>query len=221
MATTRETHVSPEEFGETRKSRGSRASRSSQQQPIEQKDRFDDLPKSGRVGAHRIVGSPRRFWIYLVSAVVGVALLTAAGIIAIQVSGASSNSGTEQTDTQSAEPKVKPELDPEAPVVVLNGTSMPGFGAIVDGIITDNGWGKILFSGEAAANDVAISAVFYSSVADESAALALANELGGVSIFQSYDYTQYGAKLVVLLGADYGGPGSEQFVPVEAEADES
>ncbi len=180
-------------------------------------DRFDRLHKSGRVGVHRLIGKPRRFWIYLVSALLGVALLTGAGIVFVQMSGSSIVDWSEEEVGPIAPvaPKVKAELDPEAPVVVLNGTSMPGFGAIVDGIITSNAWGLILFSGEAASNDVQISAVFYSSEADEAAALGLAKELGGVGTFQSSEYDQYGARLVVLLGADYAGPGKEQFVAAE------
>ena len=85
-------------------------------------------------------------------------------------------------------------------------------------MITQNGWGQILFSAPAASSDVQISAVFFSKPEDEPAALALAKELGGVSTFQSSDYDEYGAKLIVLLGSDYAGPGSDQLVLPEAAA---
>ena len=186
-------------------------------------DRFDALAKSNRVGAHRVIGAPRRFWIYLVSALVGIALLTGVGIIALQVTGASlqnvTGSGTGSESKPTSKPaSVKAELDPTAPVVVLNGTGMSGFESIVDGVITQNGWGQILFSAPAASSDVQISAVFFSKPEDEPAALALAKELGGVSTFQSSDYDEYGAKLIVLLGSDYAGPGSDQLVFPEAAA---
>lgn len=177
-------------------------------------DRFDSVVRSRRVGAHRIVARPRRLWFYLLAGFVAVVLLTGGGMVAVHFMGASvTNLWEEEVPPPPPAPVVKPELDPTAEVVVLNGTSMPGFGAIIDAIITENEWGQILFSTEAASNTVEISAVFYASVADEAAALGLAKELGGVSVYQSYEYSQqYGARLVVLLGADYGGPGSDQLV---------
>ncbi len=186
-------------------------------------DRFDLVQASGRVGAHRIVGEPRRFWAYLVSALLGIVVLTGIGIVVVQTTGSNVVNFTSEGKPGGANvSQTEPELDPEASVVVLNGTTMPEFGAIVDGIITQNSWGQILFSGPAAANDVATSAVFYSDPADEAAALGLAQQLGGVSAYPSEAYTEYEARLVVLLGADYAGPGSEQFVegaaaPVEDE----
>lgn len=193
--------------------RASRTARSEPQRSSLSPDRFDTRSKNVRVGAHRVVGRPRRFWIYLVSALLGIALLTAAGVIVVQVTGTTVSGLAEETTTPTQKPPaVQAELDPTAPVVVLNGTSMAGFGAVVDGLITQNGWGQILFSGPAASTDVQISAVFYSTPEDESAALALAKELGGVSTFQTSDYDEYGARLVVLLGSDYAGPGSDQLV---------
>ena len=47
----------------------------------------------------------------------------------------------------------------------------------------------------------------------------LAKELGGVSTFQGSDYDEYGARLIVLLGADYAGPGSDQLVVPEPAAE--
>ncbi len=180
-------------------------------------DRFDRLPKNRRVGAHRVVGRPHRFWIYLVSALLGIALLTGAGVIVLQVTGADiTRLAEEAPEPTKAPPKVTAELDPTASVVVFNGTPTDNFEAVVDGIITQNGWGQILFSAPASSSDVGISAVFYSAAEDEPAALALAKELGGVSVFQTSNYDEYGARLVVLLGTDYGGPGSDQLVIAEA-----
>jgi len=182
-------------------------------------DRFDAVERRARVGVHRVIGRPRRFWLYLVSALVGIVLLTGGGILALQMTGANlHNMGGSDTQAETTKKPVavKAELDPTAPVVVLNGTGMGGFESIVDGAITQNGWGQILFSAPAAANDVQISAVFYSAPEDEAAALGLAKELGGVSTFQSSEYDEYGARLIVLLGADYAGPGSDQLVLPEA-----
>lgn len=170
-------------------------------------DRFDRLPRSGRTGAHRLVARPHRFWQYLVAALVGVAVLTAAGVFALQNAGGSLPSFFDSTEEAPEVPQVKPELDPEATIAVLNGTETAGLEASVGQVITDNGWGQIGFTEVAATNDVSISAVFYVSPDDEAAAKGLAKELGGVSTYQSDEYGQYGVRLIVLLGSDYAGPG--------------
>ena len=43
-------------------------------------DRFDRLPRRPRVGVHRLVARPRRFWQYLVASLLAIAVLTGAGI---------------------------------------------------------------------------------------------------------------------------------------------
>jgi len=179
-------------------------------------DRFENARSGRRVGAHRETVKPRRFWYYLLAGVVGVALLSGGGILAVNAIG---ESVTELINPQEPEPEpevVKPALDPEATVAVLNGTPDDGLGLAVADEISKNKWGTIGFSEVAADREVEISAVFYSSVADEAKALGLAQELGGVSTYQSYDYTKYGMKLVVLLGADYAGPGQ---TPADEEAE--
>ncbi|MFC7766155.1 LytR C-terminal domain-containing protein [Leucobacter soli] len=161
------------------------------------------------MGAHRLVIRPRRFWQYLVAALVGVAVLTAAGIFAVQNIG---SSVTEIFDGESpAAPveQVQAEVDPEATVAVLNGTTEEGLQDAVAEAIAEGEWGTIGFTDIAATDDVAISAVFFATEADEPAALGLAKQLGGVSTYQSDDYAKYGVQLVVLLGADYAGPGAE------------
>src|SRR5690606_33377679 len=85
-------------------------------------DRFDRLPKRGRVGAHRYTAKPRRFWSFFLVAIVGIAILTGLGILAVHSVG---SSVTEFLDPPEPEPvveQVQPELDPDATVAVLNGT---------------------------------------------------------------------------------------------------
>lgn len=170
-------------------------------------DRFEVPPKGHRVGAHRMVMRPRRFWYYAVAALVGVALVTGVGVVLVQTAP----NVTEIFDRGEVAPvaqRVEPKLDPEATVAVLNGTEIDGLQDEVATAITDGKWGVIGFSDVAAANDVQISAVFYASADDEPAALALSQKLGGVSTYRSQDYVQYDVQLAVLLGADYAGPGS-------------
>lgn len=171
-------------------------------------DRFDRLPRRPRVGVHRLVARPRRFWQYLVASLLAIAVLTGAGILAMQSIGTSVPSLIDQEDSgASTEQQVKPVIDPEASIAVLNGTETPGLEASVGQVIADNGWGQIGFTEVAATSDVQISAVFYASPEDEAAALGLAKELGGVSTYLNDEYSRYGVRLVVLLGSDYAGPG--------------
>lgn len=174
-------------------------------------DRFDRIPRSGRVGAHRITARPRYVWQYLVAALLGFALLTTVGIAIVSGLGnVGKFTGDRPATTSNAPSTPDAVLDPTATVAVLNGTEIPNLAAALDQLITQQQWGTILFSGSAAASDVQISAVFYSDPADESAAAGLAAELGGISTYQTEEYQQYGARLIVLLGADYAGPGLDE-----------
>lgn len=175
-------------------------------------DRFDRVERSGRVGAHRIIAKPRHVWQYLIAGLLGFALLTTAGILFVQSTGGSSfsSAGADQQKQPTAQQTPKGALDPEATVAVLNGTTVPNLASVVDQTITSENWGKILFSGNAADSAVEISAVFYIDPADEAAAEGLAEKLGGVSTYQTENYQEYGVRLVVLLGADYAGPGLDE-----------
>ncbi|WP_240423397.1 LytR C-terminal domain-containing protein [Leucobacter sp. wl10] len=174
-------------------------------------DRFDLVRRSGRVGAHRITARPRYVWQYLVAALLGFALLTTLGIIAVQnIGGSGSLPGARPTTGSTPSQTAQAKLNPDATVAVLNGTETPNLAAAVDQIITAKQWGQIRFSGAAAASDVTISAVFYTDPADASAAAGLAAELGGLSTYVTEDYASYEVQLVVLLGSDYAGPGLKE-----------
>lgn len=174
-------------------------------------DRFDRVPRSGRVGAHRFTAQPRYVSQYLIAALLGFALLTTAGIgFVIAIDKAGQLPGDRPKGTSSTAQTPDAVLDPEATVAVLNGTETTNLAAALDQIITQEQWGTILFSGSASASDVQISAVFYSDEADASAAAGLAAKLGGLSTYQADEYQEYGSQLVVLLGADYAGPGIEE-----------
>jgi len=175
------------------------------------RDRFDEVKRSGRVGAHRITARPRYVWQYVIAALLGFALLTTIGIIAVHSIGSTGNLPTSRPSAGAETSKApQAELDPEATVAVLNGTATPNLAAAVDQIITSESWGQIRFSGSAAESDVAISAVFYADPADEAAAAGLASKLGGISTYITEDYAAYEVQLVVLIGADYQGPGLEE-----------
>lgn len=189
------------------------------------RDRFDDATSRGRVGAHRIIGKPRRFWVYLVGALVGIVVLTGAGVTAVVLTDGNferlfSTQQVPDAPTPVPKPEVVAALDPAAPLAVLNGTSTPGFGFVVDSVITENQWGNILFTIDAEADDVETTTVYYVSVADKAAALGLAEQLGGAQVQLAREYSVYGARLVVVLGADYAGPGSELLQQTDIETSE-
>ncbi|MFT4232300.1 MAG: LytR C-terminal domain-containing protein [Leucobacter sp.] len=182
-------------------------------------DRFDRVRRTGRVGAHRIAARPRYVWQYLIAGLLGFALLTTLGIIAVHSAGATGElTGERPTSSPSTEQQqTMGEVDPEATVAVLNGTATPNLAAAVDQIITDEGWGQIRFSGNASETDVELSAVFYTDPADAAAAAGLASKLG-LSVYVTEDYADYEVQLVVLLGANYTGPGVDEARELTEEA---
>lgn len=184
-------------------------------------DRFDRISKPTRVGAHRVTVRPRYVWHYLIAAVLGVAILTTAGVIVLNISGAQGRFSSEGKDTgssETAEKKVVGKIDADATVAVLNGTTTSNLAAAVDHQITKNKWGTMVFSGSAAKSDENISAVFYSKKSDAVAAAGLAEKLGGMSTYVSKDYADYDARLIVLLGSDYAGPGLDEAKKMTSSA---
>ncbi|WP_461638623.1 LytR C-terminal domain-containing protein [Leucobacter sp. BZR 635] len=194
----------------TREHEAAHGARSRRSAPSEYpKDRFDDAPSDGRVGAHRVTAQPRVAWHFVLGGLIGAALLTSIGIVGVTIAGSSGKLPI-LPSSEIAPPaaRVKPELNPEASVAVLDGT--PAEGSVAQAVathITSNQWGTIVLAGPAATTDVEISAVFYSDTANEAAALGLAEQLGGVSTYLTTDYADSQAQLVVLIGEDYAGPG--------------
>lgn len=177
-------------------------------------DRFDDARSRGRgrTGAHRLAPQSRHAWQFLVGGLIGAALLTGIGVVSVNFANSSGTLPILPTEQPSEPTKAKttPELDPEASIVIVDGVSATGDVALrLDPIIAQEQWGVVISAGPAASTDVEISAVFYSDPADEPAALGLAQKLGGLSAYQSDEYADFGARLIVLLGADYAGPGAE------------
>ena len=150
-------------------------------------------------------------WQYLIAGFLGVALLTTGGIIWLSTIGNSQfTSAPSSSGTGTQQAPVQAEIDPEATVVILDGTPDAGkLAAAVDVTIREEQWGNVVSAGPADASDVEISAVFFWDPADEAAARGLAEKLGGVTAYQSDVYQPLGSQLVVLLGADYAGPHAE------------
>lgn len=175
-------------------------------------DRFEDLPRTKRVGVHRAnsrIGS--RAAQFLIAAL-STMILIMAGIIIIELQPGSVKYSDEAGIGASAPVKnsVVGVLNPEATVAVLNGSPIDDLGYFVDDAISEQSLGQIVFAGDADDNEVKISAIFFGDPADEAAAVALGEALGGIKAYANANYTKYGNQLTVLLGADYSGPGLEE-----------
>lgn len=184
-------------------------------------DRFDVLEPSGRVGAHRVNPRPRYVWQVLIACVLGVAVLTTAGVLWLTIGTGSSSSVVEKARNNAAESTqtVTGKLEPEATVAILEGTANDGqLAAAVDTAIRTEKLGTVTAAMPANTNDIKISAVFYTDPADEAAAIGLGKELGGIAAYRNEAYAEYESQLVVLLGADYKGPGADTVPPVAGEA---
>lgn len=180
------------------------------------KDRFDAFPKRERVGAHRInpkLGS--KFAGFLIAALATL-LITALGILFINLQPGSVKYSTEVSVEGAVEDKpVAGVLDPEAGVVILNGTELESLAYFVDDFIHEEELGQVVFSGNADSNEVQTSAIFYSNPELESAAIALGEKLGGVKAYENTNFFSWGNDLAVLLGADYRGPGHDEALAGE------
>lgn len=183
-------------------------------------DRFDAVERSGRVGAHRVNPRPRFVWQTLIACVLGVAILTTAGVLWLSLgSGATSTALKGAKEATGSSQQVTGKLDPEATITILEGTANDGaLAAAVDVAIRTEGLGAVVGAITADTNDIKISAVFYTDPADEAAAIGLGKELGGIAAYQNEAYAEYDARLVVLLGADYKGPGSDTVPPIAGAA---
>lgn len=175
-------------------------------------DRFDNVPKnSKRIGAHRVIAKPTYFWQWFLVMIIAIVVLTAVGIFTLTRIGADRVPFASQVEGQTEGPApVESEVNPDATVAVLNGVETAGLGESVGNQISENKWGNTSFVGNAAEPSVEISAVFYTEESDRSAAQGLAEQLGGVSTYLNESYSDLGTDLVVVLGADYAGPGADE-----------
>ncbi len=145
----------------------------------------------------------------MLGGLIGAAILTTIGIVGITIAGSTGTLPIQPPGSSSpATPKVKPAINAEATVAVLDGTTAEGtLAQAVATKVTEEKWGTIILAVPAATSNVEISAVFYSDAENHAAALGLAEKLGGASTYLNKDYADNDADLVVLLGSDYGGPG--------------
>lgn len=179
-------------------------------------DRFDSIPDDvGRVGAHRGPVPAARKWVLFAWAALATGVLVLAGIAGLAVisdsiefdlpfeQGAATGEATEPGAVA-----VTPQLDPDLPITVLNGTTTVGLAGRVGDFLEAQGWdGAALGVGArstAASQDVVETVVVYSDSADEAAALALVETLGMGTARLGDEYPA--SPMTVVLGTDFEFP---------------
>lgn len=182
------------------------------------RDRFDEIPDDlKRVGAHRAPRRRGRGWIAVGWAALATVLLVGAGIFGLSLvngsisfhgptgTGTGTATGTGSASTTSTPtPTIVPTVDPALSVNVLNGTSREGLAATVGDKLKAAGW-KIGALANADKTDLATTIVYYGDPANQAAALGVAQSLPGATIQQSTAYSDSGADITVVVGANYPG----------------
>jgi hypothetical protein len=187
-------------------------------------DRFDDIPRtSGRVGAHRaeqpgINGPVTLLW----SAAVALVLIVIGIFVSMVLMGRIDPFGTAEP-AASQTPGVLAEIDTSYQVLILNATSETGVVAGVRQKLIDQGWAAdAVFGSDNSTTKFDQTTVFYVKKADESAALGVAEILGGAKTEQSDHYQSVSGdgspQLTVVIGMDHVGtsspsPGSGEKTP--------
>jgi hypothetical protein len=189
-------------------------------------DRFDDVSREKKyVGIHRSTRSTASLFAPVGIALGVVALLVLGGLWFVDRSAANltlEDSAPPVIDGGATAPLEEEQAVEEEPVVdevlpvtdptqidtegltltVLNGTASQGMAARASTRLTDVGWPETTAT-NADSTDVAQSVVAYSEEADKASALGIAQLLGieADAVVQSTAYP--GARITVVLGADY------------------
>ncbi|MDN4597556.1 LytR C-terminal domain-containing protein [Leifsonia virtsii] len=178
------------------------------------RDRFDEIPDDlQRVGAHRAPRRRGRGWIAVGWAALATVLLVGAGIFGLSLVNGSIDfhgpSGTgsrtaSTTPTATPTPTIVPTVNPSLNVNVLNGTAKEGLAASVGEKLKAAGW-KVGALANADKTDLAATIVYYGDPANQAAALGVAQSLPGATIQQSTAFSDTGADITVVIGANYPG----------------
>ncbi|MBC9936654.1 MULTISPECIES: LytR C-terminal domain-containing protein [unclassified Leucobacter] len=175
-------------------------------------DRYDLVERSHRVGVHRSPERAGSFWLRALMVLLTAAVLATLGIVFIVIGpGNVQLPGAVEETKKPAPVQVVGEIDPAATIAILNGSPADGLEDNVDQAIRTGALGDVIFAGVADQRDVTISAIFYVDPKDEAFAKGLGEQLGGASYYLQPDYASYGARLIVLLGSDYRGPGAVEM----------
>lgn len=182
--------------------------------PQSPRDRFDDIPRTtGRVGAHRAEQPGINGLVALLWSVAVAGVLIAVGIfISLVLMGRIDLSGTsEPVATQT--PGVLAKIDTSYQVLILNATPQTGVVEQVRQKLIDQGWAATdVFGSDNSTSTFDRTTVFYVKKDDESAALGVAEVLGGADVEQSDHYAAVSGtdrpQLTVVVGTDLVGTSS-------------
>jgi hypothetical protein len=181
------------------------------------RDRFDDLPETDRVGAHRAENPRMRGWVVLLWAALATVVLIAVGIFGTLLASGRIELFPEPTPTVQPEPEVTPVVDVSYQVQILNATPEQGLATQMKDVIVAAGWadGSVL-AGGAGSEDFPATTVFYLGPEDEAAAAGLAEVIGGANIEQSDAYPPVDPamkQLTVVIGLDRTAAGAPTPTP--------
>jgi len=180
------------------------------------KDRFDVIPDDlERVGAHRAPRKLGRGWLWFAWSALATIVLIAAGVFGLflingnlnikDVFPGSTTAAPTVTATQTPTPTITPTVNPALHVTVLNGTTIDGAAGSVATTLQNAGWQNV---DTANASDTTITKtiVYYSTPANEAAALGVAQSLPGSTVALTQVYVDSGADITVVIGSDYKSP---------------
>lgn len=170
------------------------------------RDRFDDVPETDRVGAHRAENPRMRGWVVLLWAALATVVLIAVGIFGTLLASGRIDLAPTPTPTVTPAPQVTPVIDTAYDVLILNATPEQGLATQMKDVVVGAGWtDDKVTAGEAGSQDFPTTTVFYVDPADEAAAAGLAQVIGGADIEQSDAYpasSPDARQLTVVIGLD-------------------
>ncbi|MDE0547117.1 LytR C-terminal domain-containing protein [Microbacterium sp. C7(2022)] len=176
------------------------------------KDRFDDLPDSGRVGAHRAENPHMRGWVVLLWAALATIVLIVLGIFATLIASGRIELAPAPEPTVVETPAVEGVVDTTYDVLILNATGESGLATQLKDDVVAAGWDSdAVLASEAGSDDFPETTVYYLDAADEAAAVGLADVIGGARVEQSdvYQPSVEGEKqLTIVIGVDSTGAGA-------------
>ncbi|MBD3942773.1 LytR C-terminal domain-containing protein [Microbacterium sp. NEAU-LLC] len=169
-------------------------------------DRFDDLPDTDRVGAHRAENPRMRGWVVLLWAALATVVLIAVGIFGTLIASGRIDLAPTPTPTVAPAPEVTPVKDTTYQVQILNATPEEGLATQMKDTVVNAGWAEdAVAAGGAGSQDFPTTTVFYSDPADAAAAAGLAEVIGGAATEQSDAYPAPSAdvkQLTIVIGLD-------------------
>jgi hypothetical protein len=174
------------------------------------KDRFDDLPETGRVGAHRAENPRMRGWVVLLWAALATIVLIAVGIFGTLIASGRIDLFPTPAPALTPQATVAPVIDQTYAVVILNATPQDGLATQMKDVVVAAGWPiDSVLASEAGSDDFPETTVYYVAPEDEAAALGLAGVIGGAKVAQSDVYLPADPEipqLTVVIGADRTTP---------------